>query len=167
MCINHLSGFLLAAELRPLLEAGHGGRVVTLTSSAALDCDPQGLSDINWAHRKFDRRQAYCLSKACSVLAADELAHRGRGGLRACSVDPGPCATQIVRYSQPQRARQRLGMTEEQLAKQVKAPPPPPHQHTYPSTCPSETHCHIHVWCCMGTILSLCTHLFGFMVVQI
>eukprot|EP00873_Tetraselmis_striata_P020951 jgi/Tetstr1/441215/TSEL_029471.t1 len=119
-CINHLAGFLLAAELRPALAASGGGTVITLTSSAALDVVPEALADVNWERRPFDRRQAYCASKACCTLMADELAWRGRpSGVAACSVDPGPSATQIVRYTQPQRARQRQGMTPEQLARQA------------------------------------------------
>jgi NAD(P)-dependent dehydrogenase (short-subunit alcohol dehydrogenase family) len=127
--VNHAGHFLLLAELRPALRRaagapGGGAAVVSITSSAALDANPAGLADPNWDRRPYDKRQAYCVSKACGVLLTDELARReaasAGAGVRAYAVDPGPAATAIVRYELPQRAQQRAGMTPAQLARQAR-----------------------------------------------
>ena len=124
MSVNHLGHMLLAAELTPLLRrggaAGEEGRVVSVTSSAALDVDAALLGDLAWRAHKYDKRQAYCLSKACNILFADALAAREAPAICSLSVDPGPTVTQIVRYEMPQRAKQRLGMTPSQMARQAK-----------------------------------------------
>ena len=47
--------------------------VVSVTSSAAIDTLPELLDDLTWQKTKYDKRQAYCLSKACCVLFSDYL----------------------------------------------------------------------------------------------
>lgn len=47
--------------------------VVSVTSSAAIDALPELLDDLTWKKTKYDKRQAYCLSKACCVLFSDYL----------------------------------------------------------------------------------------------
>jgi len=123
MSVNHLGHMLLAVELMDLLRKHGESRVISLTSSAALDAAPQLFDDLSWAKHKYDKRQAYCVSKACNVLFADHLAvrERERGSkVFSASVDPGPAVTQIVRYELPQRAEQRRGMTPAQLERQAK-----------------------------------------------
>merc|ERR1740139_1905088 len=121
MGVNHLGHMLLAAELTGLLRRNPTpARVVSVTSSAALDAAPRFFDDLGWQKNKYDRRQAYCVSKACNVLFADHLAVREGGRVLAAAVDPGPTVTQIVRYELPQRAQQRQGMSTEQLARQAK-----------------------------------------------
>jgi len=41
-----------------------------MTSSAAIDAAPQYFDDLTWSKAKYDKRQAYCVSKACNVLSA-------------------------------------------------------------------------------------------------
>ena len=78
------------------------------------------LGDLAWRAHKYDKRQAYCLSKASNILFADALAAREAPAICSLSIDPGPTVTQIVRYEMPQRAKQRLGMTPSQMARQAK-----------------------------------------------
>jgi len=44
-----------------------------MTSSAAIDAAPQYFDDLTWSKAKYDKRQAYCVSKACNVLFSDHL----------------------------------------------------------------------------------------------
>lgn len=119
MATNHLGPFALTAELLPLLRAHPTPSVISLTSSAALDLNPEWLSDLNWKNNAYNKRAAYCLSKACNVLFIDELARR-EPSLFAASLDPGPTISQIVRYELPKRAEQRRAMTPLQLRRQAK-----------------------------------------------
>lgn len=122
---------------------------MSLTSSAAVDAQPELLDDLTWKKTKFDKRQAYCVSKACCVLFSDHLgasifgmrlergpsvsestrarvltdacaAEREAGKVLTAAVDPGPCVTQIVRYELPKRAKQREAMTPAQIERQAK-----------------------------------------------
>ncbi len=89
MQVNHLGHMLLTAELMPKLRVGTRPAVVSLTSSAAIDAQTQLLDDLTWTNAKYDKRQAYCVSKACCVLFSDHLGALGaddtvvwrRGGL--------------------------------------------------------------------------------------
>lgn len=57
------------------------------------------------------------------MLFTDELARRfhGKGSFASANcIDPGPTATQIVRYAYPERALQRKDMTQMQLEKQAR-----------------------------------------------
>jgi hypothetical protein len=61
----------------PALRRGKRPVVVSLTSSAAIDAQPQLLDDLTWKNAKYDKRQAYCVSKACCVLFSDHLGALG------------------------------------------------------------------------------------------
>lgn len=128
---NYLGHALLLRRLLPKLRAAPSSRVVTVGSSAVLDAT---LDD-----RVFETDQAflslrrsgqgglgsnphveYANSKALCVLLADELRRREpKLAVAACAL-PGRCATQIVRYELPQRAAQRLTMSDEQVARQAR-----------------------------------------------
>jgi len=122
MSVNHLGHMLLTAELTSLLRRSNLGcaKVISMTSSAALDALPDYLDDLAWTKHSYNKRQAYCVSKACNILFTDHLAAREGAGIRTAAVDPGPTVTQIVRYELPQRAQQRMGMTAEQLERQAR-----------------------------------------------
>lgn len=130
--VNHLGHFGLWRSCSPLLEQAlaqddrTSPRVVSVTSSAALDAE-MILGDLTWEWRKFTRREAYAQSKACNVLFSEELARRYATAAKSSSrfvrshvVDPGPTATQIVRYKLPKRAAQRLAMSPEQVDAQAR-----------------------------------------------
>ena len=117
---NHLGHFALFVGLQSSLT--DNARVVTVTSSAALDAELD-LDDLAWERRAYGRHEAYAASKACNVLFADELSrqfHAKGSFASANSTDPGPTATQIVRYALPERALQRRDMDPIQLAKQAR-----------------------------------------------
>lgn len=114
--VNHLGHFALWKCLQDRLKSDF--RVVSVTSSAALDAQLD-LTDLTWERRSYGRHEAYADSKACNVLFADELARRSTGGF-VNSIDPGPTATQIVRYALPERALQRKEMAPLQLRKQAR-----------------------------------------------
>lgn len=119
--INYLSHALLARRLLPLLRTSRG-RVVTVSSEALLDSDLslKNLDENLVKQRGASPHTCYANSKACCVLLADALKAREPAlSVAACAL-PGRCATQIVRYELPQRAAQRLTMTDDQLAKQAK-----------------------------------------------
>uniref|UniRef100_A0A6U5LWV8 Protochlorophyllide reductase n=1 Tax=Corethron hystrix TaxID=216773 RepID=A0A6U5LWV8_9STRA len=121
MSVNHLGHMLLAAELTGMLrKQASAARVATMTSSAAVDTAPRFFDDLVWQTNKYDKRQAYCLSKACNILFSDHLAVREGGKILTAAIDPGPTVTQIVRYELPQRAKQREGMSASQLERQAK-----------------------------------------------
>lgn len=118
--VNHLGHFALWMGLKSCL--AEKVRVVTVTSSAALDAELD-LDDLDWKRRDYGRHEAYAASKACNVLFAEELARRfhAKGSFASAnSIDPGPTATQIVRYSLPERALQRRDMDPAQLARQAR-----------------------------------------------
>ena len=123
--VNCLSHFVLAAELAArAAKEQRSLRLVSVTSSAAFDsrlADRDRL-DLNWEARAFDSRQAYVDSKAVNVLIADELQRRAGAhtGILACSADPGPTASMLLRNALPQRAAQRATMDDEQLARQAR-----------------------------------------------
>jgi len=118
--VNHLGHFALYQGLKGSLRSDH--RVVSVTSSAALDAQLD-LADLTWEKRSYGRHDAYATSKACNVLFSDQLSRRlraaGTMGSSNC-IDPGPTATQIVRYAYPERALQRKDMTPVQLEKQAR-----------------------------------------------
>jgi len=120
--VNHLGHFALCQGLLEPLRSAGSARVVSVTSSAAVDAELE-LDDLNWQRRSYVRKAAYASSKACNVLFTDELARREaavQSGITANAVDPGPTVTQIVRYAMPARAAQRRTMTPEQLTRQAR-----------------------------------------------
>lgn len=93
---NHLGHFLLTNLLVDRLNTAPAGRVITVSSSAAMQA-------INDDHRQYeasnyDRRQAYAKSKLANLLFAFELARRLKGNSTASlAVDPGVVATRFAR----------------------------------------------------------------------
>eukprot|EP00929_Paragymnodinium_shiwhaense_P109943 TRINITY_DN76570_c0_g1_i1.p1 TRINITY_DN76570_c0_g1~~TRINITY_DN76570_c0_g1_i1.p1 ORF type:complete len:365 (+),score=58.33 TRINITY_DN76570_c0_g1_i1:76-1170(+) len=118
--VNYLGHFLLYKRLLPQIREAGDGRVVTVTSSAAVEATLD-LQDLGWKQRTYERAQAYAASKACDVLFSDEIARReAASGIVSGTVDPGPTVSKIVRYSQPERAAQREDMDEREIARQAR-----------------------------------------------
>lgn len=102
LALNHLSPFVLTAELLPLLRAaadasGSGARIVNVASSAHR-------SGVRWddltLRRDYSLMRAYGQSKALMVMTTAELARRLEGsGVTANSVHPGVVRTGIVQKS--------------------------------------------------------------------
>lgn len=123
--INTLSHFVIAVELAAAAAAAQRPlRIVSVTSSAAFDSrlGEADALDLSWEQRPYNARQAYVDSKACNILIADMLQRRATRGERivACSADPGPTASMLLRNALPQRAAQRATMTDEQLVRQAR-----------------------------------------------
>ena len=124
--VNAVGPLALALGALDLVRAARG-RVVLVGSTAALDVPPSTafLDDLAYnTSRPHAPRAAYAESKALGVLLVDELARREEElgtGVTANVIHPGPAATLAVRYELPARYEQRLGMSEEQLAQQVRA----------------------------------------------
>lgn len=103
LALNHLSPFVLTAELLPLLRAaadadrGFGARIVNVASSAHR-------SGVQWddiqCERGYSLMRAYGQSKALMVMTTIELARRLEGsGVAANSMHPGVVRTGIVQKS--------------------------------------------------------------------
>lgn len=123
--VNVVGPAALTLAALPLLRAADGGgRVVFVTSTAALDTPSAAfLNDLRYSRRKHYARAAYAESKALDVLFTDELARREAAlgtGVRANAIHPGPAATLSVRYELPSRYKQRLGMSAAQLDEQAR-----------------------------------------------
>ncbi|MFI6584157.1 oxidoreductase [Embleya sp. NPDC050493] len=93
---NHLGHFALTGLLLPLLVAGPGARVVTVSS----DNHAEGEIDFDdlQAERKYGRNSSYARSKLANLLFTLELQRRADGaGVDLVSVasDPGTTATNI------------------------------------------------------------------------
>ncbi len=103
LALNHLSPFVLTAELLPLLRAGagedrgFGARIVNVASIAHR-------SGVRWddlaCERHYRMMRAYGQAKALMIMTTNELARRLAGsGVTANSVHPGVVRTGIARKS--------------------------------------------------------------------
>ncbi len=93
--LNHLSYFLLARLLLPLLEAGAPSRVVNVSSEAHRGAR-MGWDDL-LAERSYSPWGAYGQSKLANVLFTRELARRvGRARVTANALHPGVVATHFA-----------------------------------------------------------------------
>ncbi len=103
LALNHLSPFVLTAELLPLLRAGagedrgFGARIVNVASIAHR-------SGVRWddlaCERHYRMMRAYGQAKALMIMTTNELARRLDGsGVTANSVHPGFVRTGIARKS--------------------------------------------------------------------
>ena len=94
---NHLGHYQLAARLWPALKAAGSARVISVSSRghrrAAVDFD-----DWNYAHKPYDKYQAYGRSKTANALFSVALDIRGEAhGIRALSLHPGAILTPLSR----------------------------------------------------------------------
>ncbi len=94
---NHLGHFALTMRLMPLLRAGQGARVVTVTSLAHR----AGVIDLEDLHgeRRYTRWGAYAQSKLANLLFSLELnrrCERARLDISSIAAHPGYSATALV-----------------------------------------------------------------------
>ena len=94
---NHLGHYALTNGLWPLLAAGGGARVVSLSSTG------HKLSPIRWDDVQFesgyDKWVAYGQAKTANALFAVQLDALGSGaGVRAVAVHPGGIMTELQRH---------------------------------------------------------------------
>ena len=98
LATNHLGHYALTGLLWPLLAAGGGARVVSLSSTG------HKLSGIRWDDPMFERApydkwQAYGQAKTANALFAVHLDAAGREhGVRAFAVHPGGIMTPLQRH---------------------------------------------------------------------
>ena len=94
---NHLGHFALANLLWPALSAGHGARVVSL-SSTGHKLSAIRFEDINF-DSGYDKWKAYGQAKTANSLFAVQLDVLGRdAGVRAFAVHPGGIMTELQRH---------------------------------------------------------------------
>lgn len=104
--VNHLGHFLLTELLLDLLRESAPSRVVVVSSlihAGSPDDRPTiHFEDLHYAHRPYDRREAYGQSKLANVLHAKELANRlGGTGVTAVSLHPGWARSNLVSSMMP------------------------------------------------------------------
>jgi len=98
--VNYLGHFSLTAGLFPLLRAGQGARVVTVSSIANLPLRFD-LRDAT-AGRGYSPSISYAFSKLCCLMFAAELAKRSEEkgwGVAAYSAHPGLARTRLFDHS--------------------------------------------------------------------
>ena len=110
---NVLGYWLLTEELRALLAARGGARLVNV---ASLFAQPPDLEDLQFERRPYDGLQAYAQSKACNRMLTWALARRLTGsGITANTYAPGfVAATGLSRDLPPavrEQYRRRAGRT--------------------------------------------------------
>ena len=99
--INHLGHFALVAQLLPLLQASKSGRLVAVSSGAAL-FGRMVFDDLNFDRRGYQPWAAYGQSKLANLLFVQGLARRLKAAdssLLACAAHPGVTATELQRHS--------------------------------------------------------------------
>ncbi len=95
--VNHLATFLLTNELKPLLTAAHGARVVTVASDAHRNIPTLDFDNLQ-GEKRYTPFRAYSQSKLENVLFTYELARRWEGnGVTATCLHPGVVLTPIWR----------------------------------------------------------------------
>ena len=95
--VNHLATFVLTNELRPLLVAAGGARVVTVASDAHRMIPTLDFDNLQ-SERRFRPFRAYAQSKLENILFTYELARRWEEtGVTATCLHPGVVLTPIWR----------------------------------------------------------------------
>ncbi len=94
---NHFGHFQLTSRLWPALKAAQGARVISVSSRGHRRADVD-FDDWNYAHKAYDKYQAYGQSKTANALFAVALDRRGEAhGIRALSLHPGAILTPLSR----------------------------------------------------------------------
>lgn len=97
--VNHLATFLLTNELKPLLVAANGARVVTVASDAHRNIPALDFDNLQ-CEQRFTGFRAYSQSKLENILFTYELARRWEGtGVTATCLHPGVVLTPIWRHA--------------------------------------------------------------------
>ncbi|USX55385.1 SDR family NAD(P)-dependent oxidoreductase [Lentzea sp. HUAS12] len=116
---NHLGHFALTLGLFNSLRA-EGARVVNVSSSAHLMSDVV-FDDIHYAHREYDRWEAYGQSKTANILFGVEAGHRWAGeGITMNALMPGSIATNLQRHLTQQELQDRIRQSGATATRRVK-----------------------------------------------
>lgn len=95
---NHLGHFALVNRLWPLIAAGGGGRVVSV-SSTGHKLSPIRWDDLHFADGSYDKWVAYGQAKTANSLFAVQLDRLGEAsGVRAFALHPGGIMTPLQRH---------------------------------------------------------------------
>lgn len=106
LATNHLGHFQLATGLHRAL-AAEGGRVVSVSSRGHLRSEVV-FDDLFYAHRDYDKWQAYGQSKTANILFAVHANTRWAGDrISVNAVHPGAIATNLLRHIE---AEEREGL---------------------------------------------------------
>ncbi|GHH34450.1 SDR family NAD(P)-dependent oxidoreductase [Lentzea cavernae] len=118
---NHLGHFALTLGLFNSLRA-EGARVVNVSSSAHLMSDVV-FDDIHYAHRAYDRWQAYGQSKTANILFGVEAGRRWSSeGITMNALMPGSIATNLQRHLTTQELQDRIRQSGATATRRVKTP---------------------------------------------
>ena len=104
---NHLGHFALFLHLLPTLEAAHGARVISLSSTGHFR-SPVVFDDLRFEHRAYDPWLAYGQAKTACALIAVAIQRRFHGeGIEAFAVHPGGIMTNLQRHMTADDIRSR------------------------------------------------------------
>ncbi|MGW6445648.1 SDR family NAD(P)-dependent oxidoreductase [Lentzea sp. NPDC055074] len=118
---NHFGHFSLTLGLFNSLRA-EGARVVNVSSSAHLMSDVV-FDDIHYAHREYDRWQAYGQSKTANVLFGVEAGVRWASeGITMNALMPGSIATNLQRHLTTEELQERIRQSGAAATRRVKTP---------------------------------------------
>ena len=96
---NFMGHFALTVGLHDALAAGHGARVVSVSSSGNL-FSPVVFDDLHFDFRSYDPLAAYGQSKTADALLAVEATRRWSGeGIYANALNPGAIATGLQKHT--------------------------------------------------------------------
>jgi len=96
---NFMGHFALTVGLHDALAAGHGARVVSVSSSGNL-FSPVVFDDLHFDFRSYDPLAAYGQSKTADALLAVEATRRWSGeDIYANALNPGAIATGLQRHT--------------------------------------------------------------------
>ncbi|HEX7309478.1 SDR family NAD(P)-dependent oxidoreductase [Lentzea sp.] len=118
---NHLGHFALTLGLFNSMRA-EGARVVNVSSSAHLMSDVV-FDDLHYAHREYDRWQAYGQSKTANILFGVEAGARWASeGITMNALMPGSIATNLQRHLTQEELQARIRQSGAAATRRVKTP---------------------------------------------
>ncbi|MDX8147932.1 SDR family NAD(P)-dependent oxidoreductase [Lentzea sp. BCCO 10_0061] len=118
---NHFGHFALTLGLFNSLRA-EGARVVNVSSSAHLMSEVV-FDDIHYAHREYERWQAYGQSKTANILFGVEAGARWASeGITMNALMPGSIATNLQRHLTPEELQERIRQSGAAATRRMKTP---------------------------------------------
>ncbi|MFD4669476.1 SDR family NAD(P)-dependent oxidoreductase [Lentzea sp. NPDC058450] len=118
---NHFGHFTLTTGLHAALRA-EGARVVNVSSSGHLN-SPVVFDDVHYAHREYDRWQAYGQSKTANILFGVEAGRRwSSDGITMNALMPGGILTALQRHISQEEMQERIRLRGGDRPLQLKTP---------------------------------------------
>ncbi|MGI5500642.1 SDR family NAD(P)-dependent oxidoreductase [Lentzea sp. CA-135723] len=118
---NHFGHFTLTLGLFEALRA-EGARVVNVSSSGHLS-SPVVFDDVHYAHREYDRWQAYGQSKTANILFGVEAGRRwSSDGITMNALMPGGILTALQRHISQEELQARIRLRGGDNPLQLKTP---------------------------------------------